>query len=175
MKLNLTAKPNPPQPPPRAAPFPPARPPAVKPKILVVDDDPQIRESLHKVLCAEGYDVVLAANGREGIEKFQTGRTGLLLLDVSLPDMSGWDVFAAVTLLDPVLPILIVTGRNDQDQVVMLSGVGALIEKPLDVPRLLQTIADMLAEPAETHLIRLLGLNHRIHEVRARRVPIPAK
>jgi len=134
-------------------------------RILVVDDDPQIRESLRKVLRAEGYDVLLAADGQEGVAKANTDRIDLLLLDVSLPDMSGWDVFGSVTSLNPFLPILIITGRTDQKQIVTLSGVSALIQKPLDVPELLRTIADMLAEPAETHLQRLVGLHRSVRHV----------
>ena len=134
-------------------------------KILIVDDDPQILESLGKVLRTEGYAVVLAADGREGIRKFNTERIDLLLLDVNLPDMSGWDVFGAVTSLNPCVPILIITGRNDQKPMVTLSGACALIEKPPDVPRLLQTIAEMLAESPETHLKRLVGLHRSVRQV----------
>ena len=57
----------------------------MKKRILVVDDDPQIRESLRKVLRAEGYEVVLAADGQQGIERFDTERMDLLLLDLNMP------------------------------------------------------------------------------------------
>ncbi len=138
---------------------------AVKKKILVVDDDPQIRQSLQKVLRAEGYDVVLAADGQEGIEKFETEPIDLLLLDVSLPDISGWEVFGAVTSRNPIVPIIIITGRNEQRQLAVLSGVGALVEKPLNVPKLLQNVAEMLAESPETHLKRLVGLHGDLRHV----------
>src|ERR1019366_9096975 len=85
-----------------------------KKKILVVDDNPRIRQSLQKVLRAEGYEVVLAAAGREGIEKFGAEQIDLLLLDVSLPDIGGWDVFGTVSSLNPFVPILIITGRDEQ-------------------------------------------------------------
>jgi DNA-binding response OmpR family regulator len=86
----------------------------MKAKILVVDDDPQIRESLFKVLRAEGHEVVLAADGPEGIEKFNTEQIDLLLLDLNLPGNSGWDVFGTLTSLNPFLPIIIITGRNNR-------------------------------------------------------------
>jgi DNA-binding response OmpR family regulator len=122
-----------------------------------VDDDPQIRESLRKVLCAEGYEVVLAENGREGIGIFYTVQFDLLLLDVSLPDISGWEVFGTLTSINPFLPIIIITGKDEQHDLAVLGGVGALIEKPLDVPRLLEMVKELLAESPEVHLQRLAG------------------
>jgi DNA-binding response OmpR family regulator len=130
---------------------------AAKKKILLVDDDMQIRKSLHKVLCAEGYEVVLAANGQEGIRQFYADQFDLLLLDVSLPDMSGWEVFGTITSINPFLPIIIITGKDEQHDLAVLAGVGALIEKPLDVPRLLETVNELLAESPEVHLQRLVG------------------
>jgi DNA-binding response OmpR family regulator len=136
-----------------------------KNRILVVDDDPQIRESLRKVLSAEGYEVALAADGQEGIEQFSTERIDLLLLDLNLPGNSGWDLFGTLTYLNPVLPIIIITGRQNQQQLAAGAGVGALMQKPLDVPRLVQTITELLAESAETRLKRLVGLHHDVHYV----------
>jgi len=137
---------------------------AMKKTILVVDDDPQIRESLRRVLRAEGYEVVLAENGQEGIGIFYTVQLDLLLLDVSLPDISGWDVFGTVTSTNPFLPIIIIiTGKDEQHDLAVLGGVGALIEKPLDVPRLLETVKELLAEPPEVHLHRLAGRRNVLH------------
>jgi DNA-binding response OmpR family regulator len=130
---------------------------AAKKNILVVDDDPQIRKSLNKVLCAEGYKVVLAADGREGVEKFNTERIDCLLLDVSLPDSNGWEVFGTLTSINPFLPIIIITGKDEQHDLAVLGGVGALIEKPLDVSCLLATVKELLAESPEVHLQRLVG------------------
>ena len=69
----------------------------MKKRILVVDDDPQIRASLRKVLRAEGYEVVLAADGQQGVEKFNAERIDLLLLDLNMPVKSGWDTFERLT------------------------------------------------------------------------------
>jgi DNA-binding response OmpR family regulator len=140
--------------------FPAANPDAVKKKILVVDDEPQIRESLRKVLCAEGYEVVLAAKGQKGIEQSFADRFDLLLLDLGLPDISGWEVFGILTTLNPFVPIIIITGRDKQHDMAVLGGAGALIEKPLDVPRLLETVAALLTESPEMNLQRLTGLRN---------------
>jgi DNA-binding response OmpR family regulator len=165
MTPNPTTKPNPPKEPARDAPCPALTTKAVKKTILMVDDDEQIRESLHKVLCAEGYKVVLAAAGWEGIEKFNAERIDCLLLDVNLPDMSGWEVFGTITSINPFLPIIIITGKDEQHDLAVLGGVGALIEKPLDVLRLLEMVKDLLAESPEVHLQRLVSLHRSVRLV----------
>jgi DNA-binding response OmpR family regulator len=172
MRPNPTAKPNPPEMLTCDASFPPANREAVKKKILVVDDDPQIRQSLQKVLRAEGYEVVLAADGREGIEKFDTEQIDLLLLDVSLPDISGWDVFETVTSRNAFVPIIIITGRSEQHQLAVWSGVGALVVKPLDFPRLLETVKEILAESPEVHLQRLAGRRSDVRHTDRHAAPV---
>ena len=165
MALKPTNTLNPAKKPTCNTPVPASNPAAVKKKILVVDDNVQIRQSLQKVLCEEGYEVVVAADGREGIEKFSAERINMILLDVSLPDISGWDVFGTVTSLNPLVPIIIITGRNEQHDLAVLSGVGALIEKPLNMPMLLQNVAEIFAETSETHLKRLVGLHSNLRHV----------
>jgi DNA-binding response OmpR family regulator len=129
----------------------------MKKVILVVDDDPQIRQSLSKVLSAEGYEVDLAADGQEGVEIFDTKQIDLVLLDINLPGNGGWEVFGALTASNPFLPIIIITGRENQQDLATLAGVGALMEKPLNLPLLLKTITELIAEESETHLQRLAG------------------
>jgi len=129
----------------------------VKEKILVVDDDASVRESLRKVLANEGYQVALAADGREATEQIENGRVDLLLLDIGLPVKNGWDTFERITSQAPVLPIIVITGQANQHDLVVAAGVGALMEKPLDVAELLRTMRELLAEPAEARLLRLCG------------------
>lgn len=130
---------------------------ARKSKLLVVDDDRQIREALHKLLRTEGYEVALAATAQEAITRFGKERFDLLLLDLNLPDHNGWDVFETLTARNPCLPIIIITGRDQQYDLAVGAGAGALIEKPLDVPRLLQTVQALMTEPLAVHLKRLAG------------------
>jgi len=166
MNPNPTTRPKPAKMPARAAPLAEAK--IGKPgkkKILIVDDDTGIRESMQKVLRAEGYEVVLAANGQEGIGKFDPEQIDLVLLDISLPDMSGWDVFGTVTSLNPFVPIIIITGKNEQHNLANMSGAGALVEKPVNVPQLLQKIGETLADPPETHLKRLVGRHNPLRHV----------
>ena len=126
-------------------------------KVLVVDDDPSVRESVSKVLNAAGYESLLAADGEEALAQFDSNEIALLVLDLGLPIKNGWDVFERITRENPLLPIVIITGQVEQYDVAVAAGVGALMEKPLDALQLLHTIRELLAEPAEVRLHRLCG------------------
>lgn len=112
---------------------------------------------LTRVLVGEGYNVWAAATGTAAIEIAEASKIELVLLDLNLPDKSGWDTFERLTSRDPFLSVIIVTARSNQLFTALGSGVGALLEKPLDFPKLLQTIARLLEEPAEVRLARLAG------------------
>ena len=118
-------------------------------KILVVDDESSIREALSKVLHAEDYEVVSAENGQEAIEKFGEEKIDLLLLDLGLPVKDGWATLEWLAWVNPLLPIIIITGRSNQRELAEQAGADALMEKPLNVPRLLQTIRELMDEPME--------------------------
>lgn len=154
---NSASKPKPAQEVQHDAPVAASPPPRTKATILVVDDDLQIREALGKVLRAEGYEVALAADGQEALDRFRAEPVDLLVLDLNLPGSSGWDVFGTLTSANPFLPIIIITGRQDQQALATGAGVGALMCKPLDVPALLRIVTELLAESAETRLKRLVG------------------
>lgn len=127
-------------------------------KIMVLDDDQQIRQSLLKLLRVEGYEVVLAEDGSEALDKLERQKVDLLLLDLNLPNKSGWDVFERVTSTNPLLPIIIITGREKQSELAVAAGVGALMQKPLDVPVLLRTISELFLESPAQRLKRLAGV-----------------
>ena len=118
-------------------------------KILVVDDEFSIREALSKVLHAEDYEVVSAENGQEAMEKFGAEKIDLLLLDLGLPVKDGWGTLEWLARVNPLLPIIIITGRYAQRELAEKAGADALMEKPLNVPRLLQTIRELINEPME--------------------------
>lgn len=123
-------------------------------KILLVDDERSIRESLCKVLRAEGYEVVCAENGQEAIEKFGEEKIDLLLLDLGLPVKDGWDTLKWLAEVNPLLPVVIITGRWQQRELAEKAGADALMDKPLNVPRLLQTIRELVDEPMESRAQR---------------------
>ncbi len=134
----------------------------MKKNVLIVDDDGSVRKALGKVLTEEGYAVTLAADGGEALERFETGTVDLLLLDIGLPIRNGWDAFERITSRAPAVPIIIITGKENQYDMAVAAGVGALMEKPLDVPQLLKTIQELLVESPEARLRRLCGYSQDV-------------
>jgi len=125
-------------------------------KVLVVDDDESIRKSLCKLLHGEGYQVVTVASGSRAVEILCLERVkfDLLLVDLNMPLKNGWATLDRVLEINPFLPVIIVTGQPNQQEMAEAAGVNALVEKPIDVPLLLQIIQNLLAEAAKSRLPR---------------------
>jgi len=116
-----------------------------KPRILVVDDDPPVREMVVRVLAGEGYATLQTANGEEALNLGATAAFDLVLLDLGLPGRDGWDTLAGLRRLRPELPVVILTAWPDQATAARAAGAAALFEKPLDFPLLLGAVARLLA------------------------------
>ena len=128
-----------------------------KPKLLVVDDDHSVRESLKKLLETEHYDVHPARDGGEALDYFRSSPIDLVVLDLNLGTDDGWKVFHTMAELNPFVPTVIITAEFDQRERAVAAGVEALIEKPIDVPIFLKIISDLLAETSEQRLERVCG------------------
>jgi len=111
-------------------------------KILVVDDDDQLRTSFSKLLREEGYQVVSAASGEAGIEIVETTPLDLVILDVRLPGINGIDAFKAIKKMDAKLPVIIVTAFGTTDTAIEAIKAGAFdyLLKPFDIPEMLAMI-----------------------------------
>jgi GAF domain-containing protein len=83
-------------------------------RILVIDDEPAVRTMLADILSEHGYTVVQAQNGPEGLARCEAGGVDLVLTDISMPEMSGWEVAAACRTRFPSLPVGVITGWGDQ-------------------------------------------------------------
>src|ERR1700722_2567927 len=129
----------------------------MKARLLLADDDEEVLAALSAVLASEGYDVVVAKNGREAIDRFQEGRFDVALLDLNMPVKGGWEAFERLTTIHPLLPVIVITARPDQFPLAAAAGVGALVDKPFNVGRLLRVIDFLLCEPVERRLSRLAG------------------
>lgn len=126
-----------------------------KKRLLLVDDEPAVRDALQRVLEVEGFDVVAVANCHDALARLDEWDANLVLLDVNVAAESGWDLCRHVLADNPELHVIVITARPDQAAAALEFGVDALMEKPLDLPSLLQTIRGLLAE--ETAGQRLLG------------------
>jgi CheY-like chemotaxis protein len=128
-----------------------------KPKILLADDDPGIRQILVRVLSEENYLVLTAANGVEALTVIGTVKIDLVLLDLNMPVKGGWETYEQLSANNPLLPVILITAKPNQFFPALASGVGALLEKPLDFAKLFQTMHDLLTESDEMRLARLAG------------------
>jgi DNA-binding response OmpR family regulator len=113
--------------------------------ILIVDDEPNLREALAEGLEAEGFQVVTAADGREALVRFRETGPDLIILDLMLPELSGVEVCRIVRAESPV-PILMLTAKDSEvDKVVGLElGADDYVTKPFSLRELLARIRALL-------------------------------
>jgi two-component system response regulator PilR (NtrC family) len=121
-------------------------------RILIVDDEPSMREMLRIVLRREGYDVVVAVNGREAIERLQNESIDLLLSDIRMPDVSGVEVLRTAKQLNPEIVAFMMTAFASTDTAVEAMRLGAVdyFTKPFSVDELRIKIRQHL----ETHQLK---------------------
>jgi two-component system, OmpR family, alkaline phosphatase synthesis response regulator PhoP len=110
--------------------------------ILVVEDDPILRMSLKKALRSEGYQVEVAATGPEGLEAALGSSPDLVLLDIMLPGMNGYEICQQIREHERELPIVMVTAKGEEEDKVRGLGLGAddYVVKPFGVAELLARV-----------------------------------
>jgi DNA-binding NtrC family response regulator len=120
-------------------------------KILIVDDDENIRKALIAVLEDEGYTVDSVDTGKKGIEKTQTEFFNIALIDVRLPDMEGTEVLSKMQETSPTLRKIIITGYPTLQNAVAAvnKGANAYVMKPFDLEKMIQTIEEQLKKQEE--------------------------
>ena len=113
--------------------------------VLIVEDDPNIRELLQLYLEKDGYAVTLATDGGQGLEKFRTIQPDLVLLDVMMPVMDGWAVCKAIRA-EGNTPVIMLTAKGETDDKVMGLKAGAddYVTKPFEMKELLARIEAVL-------------------------------
>ena len=111
-------------------------------KILVIDDERSIRNTLKDILEYEKYEVDLAEDGNKGIEKVKNAEYDIVLCDIKMPGIDGIEVLEHLHILSPDTPVVMISGHGNIDTAVDSIKKGAFdyIEKPLDLNRLLITI-----------------------------------
>jgi len=118
-----------------------------KPRILVVDDEPVVRESLHDWFSMDEYPIEMAANGPEAMQKMQESKWDILLTDVKMPGMDGLELQKKAKQLDPDITVIIMTAYASVDSAMQAIKEGAYdyVTKPLD-PEDLQQIINRACE-----------------------------
>jgi nitrogen regulation protein NR(I) len=95
------------------------------PRLLIVDDEPNLLYSLKKVLSSDSLEIATAETARNGIEKVRQLRPDVVILDVRLPDMSGLDAFSEMADIDPRLPVIMITAYSTMDTAIEATKRGA--------------------------------------------------
>ncbi|MGL5683439.1 MAG: sigma-54-dependent transcriptional regulator [Marinifilaceae bacterium] len=111
-------------------------------KVLVIDDERSIRNSMKDILQFENYDVILAENGMEGIVAVKNDKPDVVFCDIKMPKMEGIEVLERIKEFSPDTPVVMISGHGTIDTAIEAIKKGAydFIEKPLDINRILITI-----------------------------------
>ncbi|MFQ6004301.1 MAG: response regulator transcription factor [Woeseia sp.] len=115
-------------------------------RILVVEDEEAIRSGLIDVFVFHGYEVDSAAAGPEGLEKALTGRFDLILLDIMLPGMDGYEICNRIRAEDRDQPIIMLTAKNSDEEIIQGLKLGAddYVSKPFSVQQLVLRVEAVL-------------------------------
>src|SRR6266705_2562 len=141
------------------------------PRILVVDDERSMRELLAIVLRREGYEVLLAENGRAAIDLLEREPVDLLISDIKMPDLSGVDVLRAAKAIDQDILGIMITAFASTDTAVEAMRLGACdyLSKPFDVDLLKMKVREKIENrqlrQENVLLKRTLGLTHHFANI----------
>lgn len=118
---------------------------ATQVNVLIIDDEPQIRKFLDIALRTQGYKTLLAENGRKGLEYLALQRADLVVLDLGLPDLDGFDVLTELRSWTQV-PVIVLSVRENEEEKVKLLDAGAndYVTKPFSVQELMARIRMIL-------------------------------
>jgi len=110
------------------------------PPILLIDDDPAVRESLRRVLASEGWKVVTAKTGEEALERLEECEPGLMITDLCMAQVSGWDLLFHEHIQRPLLPIFVITALPPQSTNGAAKFATKFFQKPIDLDVLLAEV-----------------------------------
>ena len=121
--------------------------------ILLIDDEPQMRELYDRILTRAGYDVVTACDGYEGVQSFQTRPVSLVITDLLMPRQNGFETIRILRALAPTLKILVVSGWTSLAPGVGLArvqscGADQVLQKPVSHEALITVVQDLLSTGA---------------------------
>ena len=135
-----------------------------KRKILLVDNDPGIRQILRRLLTEDGFLVFTAAKGDEALEFIKITRFDLVLLDLKTQAKDEWETFSRLSTQNPLLPVVVIADRDDRFFHALALG-GVVLEKPFNSIKLVHTIHNLTEEPAEKRLAQFTGRPGGFHYI----------
>jgi len=118
----------------------------MKSKILLVDDSALARRSMREILEPAGYDVVDATEGMSALEKYFLEKPDLVLLDLVMRDMNGFEVLARLREMDPAARVVVISAdvQTSSHEMAAAAGARAFVTKPVNRASVLRTVAEAL-------------------------------
>jgi len=119
-------------------------------RVLVIDDDPRVRRGIARVLQVEGFEMVEAGNGLEAMAIFEADPPDLVITDINMPEMDGYEVIRALRELKAGVPVIAMSGGGQMPRDIILNSAGLLgavqtLGKPFLIEELSQAIERALA------------------------------
>ena len=116
-------------------------------KILVIEDDQGVLDTIARHLSHDGYEVVTAADGMEGLKKIKTGAYDLVITDIVMPYVSGTGVVTSLKETHPTIPVIAITGYGPEPEAVAAEKKADLVlSKPVKMSRLKKHVAALLSK-----------------------------
>ena len=114
--------------------------------ILVVDDEPVYRKVMKRLLINEGHRVTLAEDGIEGLQILKNEEIDIVLTDINMPNMNGWDFLRNIEKLYPGIPAAIITGFSSQEKILSEENSMAkkILKKPISIDAIRKLIEEIL-------------------------------
>ncbi|RLB72430.1 MAG: sigma-54-dependent Fis family transcriptional regulator, partial [Deltaproteobacteria bacterium] len=118
----------------------------MKKTILIIDDEPDIRQSMSDIFSDEGYNVITAEDGSEALNQLEKETPDLIFLDIWLPDSDGLKLLPGLKKEHPQVPVIMISGHGTIETAVQATKLGAFdfIEKPLSLDKLVITASNAL-------------------------------
>ncbi|GED69089.1 DNA-binding response regulator [Brevibacillus reuszeri] len=140
-------------------------------RLMIVDDDPHIRELVHVFLEREGFEVIEAGDGEEALSLFATALADLVILDIMMPNMDGWELCRELRRFYPDIPLLMLTAKGETSQKIKGFELGTddYLVKPFEPAELVVRVKALLKryriESSHTVQIGQLHLNKKTFEM----------
>jgi CheY-like chemotaxis protein len=117
-----------------------------KARILVIDDEEVVRSVLSRTLAKVNHQVTLAVNGEKGVQLFKEEKFDMVLTDLGMPGMSGWEVCRMIKKINPETPVGMITGWGAEMSQSKMDeyGLDFLISKPFDLNQILNVVAETM-------------------------------
>jgi CheY-like chemotaxis protein len=120
-------------------------------RVLVIDDDADVRRVIQRVLERRGHTVALAADGLEGVRRWREQGADIVLLDIHMPRADGLETLVQLRALHPEVPVVVISGGRQTEGMDLLGdasllGATRILAKPFSAPELSRAITETLAE-----------------------------